>query len=371
MKSELDYFPHYTNIFWDRNIRELLDKHKSNGYLIYTYVKNEIFRVEGYYLKYNDKFPKYIHGWFPFIEEAEIAEIIKFCAENELFHRGIFEEYQILTSSAIQENFKEIMKRCKRKMDPLLPSLNLLSNLANKNNNEEDYSNNETELSKKTEKRQKNSGDISDIDEIFKNNSEEIQYNEGKTFNISDSQNQDANSAQNFSGNILHEEDNKITQAPQNKLSSINPTTSNRISLSNDRDRIYEILVIEKNYYEGEIEKFMNHYSKVGWLDKNGNSIKDVYAAAKNWIQQPPAKNQIPLDLHARWKNVWLAYKKQIGFEQARHLLNINPTLISEVIYFSCSIEERDICEKNIDSLKEALRSVFGVNIKLQYTITK
>ena len=127
---------------------------------------------------------------------------------------------------------------------------------------------------------------------------------------------------------------------------------------------------MKKNYPIQEIEKFLNHYSKTGWKDKNGNQIEEPYAAAKNWTQlDSPLKYFMKPEYHKLWEKFWENYKANVGFEKAKHLLKIKPQISSNTITFICEYSDRDICETNIEQLKHNLRSVFGIDIKLEYKV--
>lgn len=137
-----------------------------------------------------------------------------------------------------------------------------------------------------------------------------------------------------------------------------------------ENEKITEVFLIEKNYPLDELEKFLNHYSKTGWVDKNGNKITDPLAAARNWNQiSAPVKYQIAPEYHEQWKKVWQMYKEKLGFEKAKHLLSVKPQISSNTLAFKCSETIKDACEENIDILKHALRSNFGQTIQLHYKI--
>lgn len=142
------------------------------------------------------------------------------------------------------------------------------------------------------------------------------------------------------------------------------------LSLSLDRDRILEIFIIEKNYPLEEFEKFINHYSRTGWVDKNGVKITDKEATARNWTQiSTPPKYHIAPAYFDQWKEIWTLYKERIGFERAKHLLNIKPQISKGKITFMCGVKDRDICEENIDFLRPLLINVFGPETILLYTV--
>lgn len=349
MKTNLSYFQHPTSLFFDRKIQRLIKTYKGDGFMLYIYLKSEIFRVSGYYLKYDEFLPEDLNFWFSFLDKQFISEVILFTAETGLFDKEIFLKYQVLTSKEIQEDFIEIMTRMKRKVDPFEPEIDLLNNTNSRRNNS-DSSGNIPKDSAILPESPSNLNNLSIIPPeksgVSPNNSENMgESSEGETISEEFSLERKA---------IL-----------ETKINDKN------LSFSLYRDRIFEIFFIEKNYPEEELKKFLNHYEKSGWLDKNGNKVVDPFAAARNWKQMDtPVKYHISTTLHEKWKMVWTSYENQLGFEKARHLLNVKPKMNSNNIYFNCSEEVRDLCEENIDFLKKALRSVFGNAIILEYILT-
>lgn len=335
MKTDLRYFQQSTSTFLDRTIRRLITRHHADGYLVYQYLKCEIFRENGFYIIYDKFLGEDIAVWFSFIDKEEVEKIIFYCLEIGLFDKSVFEQHKVLTSKSIQENFNEISRRMKRKVQT--NEYWLIGNLY-----EEDQS---TDSKKKDETNEGFPGKFPNskeylpkIPETFANNSRTVPSNSGK-----------------FAGN------------KGNKGNEINK----EISLYSDRERMAEIFFIEKNYPAEELDKFLNHYSKTGWKDKNGNTIKDLTAAAKNWSQlNSPHKFFIRPEHHKIWKKVWSKYKEAVGFEGAKHLLNVKPIINANTITFLCNQNEKDICEANIEKLKPILRNVLGKNLELYYKLT-
>lgn len=344
MKTDLRYFQQSTSTFLDRTIRRLIIKHQANGFLIYQYLKCEIFRENGYYIVYDEFLTEDIASWFTFIEKKEIERIILYCIEIELFDAKVFETNKVLTSKSIQENYFEISRRMKRKIQSndfwIIQDDRKESQGRNNNETEEvngDFSRHTSEDSGKFQKSsgtfQKIQDDFGNDSGIFPNTSREFAVNKGKEIKEIKERNKE-------------------------------------ISLSLNRERLQEIFLIEKNYPAIEFEKFLNHYQKTGWVDKNGNRVKDPIAAARNWIQlSGQVKFYVKPEIHQKWKKVWEDYKESLGFDKASHLLNVRPIISGNEVVFVCSIEDREICEKNIEILKPILRTVFGETIKLNYRI--
>lgn len=409
MKTQLDYYQQHTDIFYDRKIRRLISKYEGNGYLIFMYFKNEIFRVKGYYFEYDNQVPYDTHQIFPFISEEKILEVIKFCFENGLFHEDFFEKYKLFTSKEIQLDFFEIMSRIRRKRSPLIPEIDLidskklLEDIEAESKKQEkgktikksaNFSPIETseEVYINSEKNRYYSDDLNNNIVILQNNSELINSNSEHQLNASedyrDTTEELRKSTENFKDKLIAEAqdsefgDFKFIELPnssivnkglgaENKLNEIilNQNKKNEISLSIERDTLLEIFIIEKNYSEEELNKFINHYSKIGWIDKNGNKIKDINAAARNWEQFQEKKAQIPKGIIDSMRICWIEYKKHLNLHEAKHLLNIRPKKMGNTLTFECSNEDYESCEKNIELLKIALQKGFGKDIKLEYEI--
>lgn len=61
-----------------------------------------------------------------------------------------------------------------------------------------------------------------------------------------------------------------------------------------------------------EVDKFFAHYAKTGWMDGNGNRIRDIPAAAQCWEQKPPKNGKaypLPTAFIQKWEQVYKAYE--------------------------------------------------------------
>jgi hypothetical protein len=348
MKPSLSYFPHSTNTFFERRIRKLLLEHQANGYLLYNYLKTEIFKMNGYYLDYDELLYDDISDWFKFLSKESVGEILNTLFEIGLFDKQIFFNQKILTSVSIQEDFVDIMKGMRRQYY-INPEIRLL---------EYDYYESSLRIKDKDENIMKSSVKFKKLPQA-KNNS-------SKNFGRITQTSEDFG----CSPEISPKNDTDYIERKERKEEKEIKEINKEISLSRERDRLQEIFLIEKNYPAIEFEKFLNHYQKTGWVDKNGNRVKDPIAAARNWIQlSGQVKFYVKPEIHKQWKKVWADYKEAIGFDNASHLLNVRPIISGDEVVFVCSLEDREICEKNIEILKPILRTVFGETIKLNYRI--
>lgn len=110
-------FPFYraeTDRFQDINIKRLKKRYHGNGYAVYQYILNEIYRVEGCFLDFGeDELFDVAEYWG--LEEAEVQAIVTFCCEIGLFDMEMYDAYRILTSRSIQSRYTEMCKLSKRK----------------------------------------------------------------------------------------------------------------------------------------------------------------------------------------------------------------------------------------------------------------
>jgi hypothetical protein len=124
-KESLRYFQNDTDRFQDIRIKRLKKQHGSNGFAVYDYLLHEIYRVKGYYLKFDEPELFDVADYWSLLE-SDTSDIIKFCCSIGLFDNRIYFEKGILTSQSIQRRFLEMSKRAKRKGTHILEEIALL-----------------------------------------------------------------------------------------------------------------------------------------------------------------------------------------------------------------------------------------------------
>jgi len=110
-------FPYYqtdTDRYQDIKIKRLKKEYGGLGIAIYDYLLCEIYRDKGFYVEFDENRLFDVSEYWNLSEE-KIKEITTFCCQINLFHSGLFDQKNILTSRSIQERFIEISVRCKRK----------------------------------------------------------------------------------------------------------------------------------------------------------------------------------------------------------------------------------------------------------------
>lgn len=113
-KNGFNYYKAETDRYQDIKIKRLKKGYGCDGYAIYQYALNEIYRVEGCYIRWTeDQHFDCADYWG--ISEARVKEIIDYCAEIGLFNTLIWKNQCILTARAIQSRYLDICKVSKKK----------------------------------------------------------------------------------------------------------------------------------------------------------------------------------------------------------------------------------------------------------------
>lgn len=114
-KTGLSYYQAETDRFQDIKVKRLKKRYGCEGYAVYQYIQNEIYRVEGCYIRFTeDQLFDVSEYWC--IEEERVEAIIEYCAEVELFDPLTWRTKQVLTSVDIQQRYLEICRRAKKKI---------------------------------------------------------------------------------------------------------------------------------------------------------------------------------------------------------------------------------------------------------------
>lgn len=112
-RNGLKYYHAETARFQDIKIKRLKKKYGCEGYAVYSYVKNEIYRVEGSYIRF-DEDQAFDCAEYWALEEDKVYDIINFCAEIGLFNTQLWKEQSILSSRYIQDSYLQICRRAKK-----------------------------------------------------------------------------------------------------------------------------------------------------------------------------------------------------------------------------------------------------------------
>ena len=114
-KNGFSFYRAETDRFQDIKVKRLKKRYGCDGYAVYQYVLNEIFRVEGCYIRWTeDQLFDCADYWD--MEETRVKEIVNYCAEICLFDPVIWKNQCILTARAIQSRYLDICKLSKKKV---------------------------------------------------------------------------------------------------------------------------------------------------------------------------------------------------------------------------------------------------------------
>ena len=303
-KIGLDYFNIDTDFFADRKIKRLIHKYKSDSISLYLCLLCDIYNDKGYYIELDEDLIFDLQDRLK-IDENLIKNIIVYCIDLGLFNKELYNKYSILTSLSIQERFSKIVYNLRR-LTKIAEKYNILVT------SEETPITSEETPKKTTFSTQKKRKEI-----------------KGKE--IKDS------------------------------LSS-----KSELSLA-QTDRILEIFLFKKMINPiQEIQTFIDHYARTGWIDKNGNKIKDLFAAARSWDQNKPGTGyKLPENISKQWQSTWKMFHQQIqNFEISRIFLHLEPINIVENI-----LKIRINPEIDVKLFEETYRSEYNTAIKANFKI--
>ncbi len=114
-KTGLSYYQAETDRFQDIKVKRLKKRYGCEGYAIYQYILNEIYRVEGCYVRFTDDQLFDVSEYWC-IDEERIETIIEYCTEVEIFDAITWHTNHVLTSVDIQLRYLEICRRIKKKI---------------------------------------------------------------------------------------------------------------------------------------------------------------------------------------------------------------------------------------------------------------
>ena len=108
-KKGFTYFRFETDHFYDPKVKRLKNKFGMEGWGVFHFIVNEIYRVEGCYMVM-DADGLFDISDYSRMDEKKVSDIIDYCAELGLFNKELWQDKQILTSEEIQELYVGICK---------------------------------------------------------------------------------------------------------------------------------------------------------------------------------------------------------------------------------------------------------------------
>lgn len=119
-KKGFAYYSSETDRYNDLRIKKLVRAMGPNGIAIYDYILNEIYRVEGCYLEWDESVLFDVAHYFN-VKESLVEEVVKQCCNVGLFHKGVLDNGGALTSASIQLRYFNICELLRRKAREIPP----------------------------------------------------------------------------------------------------------------------------------------------------------------------------------------------------------------------------------------------------------
>ena len=110
-------FPFYaadTDRFQDLRIKRLKKDMGCDGFAVYEYILNEIYRVKGCFLVWDENTAFDVADYWG-LKETKVEEIVRYCCAVGLFDKALLSNGSVLTSPSIQSRYIEMCIRSKRK----------------------------------------------------------------------------------------------------------------------------------------------------------------------------------------------------------------------------------------------------------------
>ena len=328
-KIELQYFTVDVNILRDKKVRRLTRKY-ARGMEFYIYLLCAIYSDKGYYLPFDDDTIYDIADEMR-ISEDEVREMLDFCMSDTigLFSGVMMEKHRILTSRGIQFRYLDTIRILKRRVN-IDPLYSLISEIYSE---EKGISSEENHISSEEK------GISSDKSKVKESKVKEISLSES-----------------------LSHRDSEI--AP--------PTAAQR-----ERENFLEILFFDKEILspQNELDRFLSHYEKTGWLDANGNPIKNRIAALKNWDTD---KNAVKCrsDTVTLWRKVYDAIGRSAPGDDRAIMLEQFLGLVAEGLNILLIVADKSLSlwldqPNHVSAMREIMSAKFGAGKKIIYRVPR
>ena len=113
-KTGLLYYNVDTDRFQDMRIKRLKKDFGCDGYAVYQYILNEIYRVRGCFLVWDESTAFDVAEYWG-LKETKVNEIVRYCCHVGLFNKELLSNGRVLTSSSIQSRYVNMCMRSRRK----------------------------------------------------------------------------------------------------------------------------------------------------------------------------------------------------------------------------------------------------------------
>ncbi len=126
-KTGLDFFPFRTDFFQDPKIRLLTVNFGPKGQIVIIRLFCEIYRYQGYYLKWNEETSLLLASEFGnTFTNGFLTGVLNESLKRGIFDKDIFDRFSVLTSKGIQERYYKICRDAKRKSYQINPDYCLI-----------------------------------------------------------------------------------------------------------------------------------------------------------------------------------------------------------------------------------------------------
>lgn len=110
-KQGLDYFPLDVDFFQDEKIVSITGKFGLKGQITVLHLLGAIYRVSGYFLRWDDLTQAKLLAELPGISEQLLDDIVNYLVRWDFFDEVLFCSAKVLTSKGIQKRYFEAVKR--------------------------------------------------------------------------------------------------------------------------------------------------------------------------------------------------------------------------------------------------------------------
>lgn len=103
-KIGLEYYSADTDRFQDIRIKRLKKDFGCDGFAVYEYILNEIYRVKGCFLAWDESTAFDVAEYWG-LKETKVNEIVCYCCAVGLFDKALFNKSNVLTNMEIQQQY--------------------------------------------------------------------------------------------------------------------------------------------------------------------------------------------------------------------------------------------------------------------------
>lgn len=114
VKTGFSFYPMDASRFQDLRIKRLKKDCGCAGFAVYEYILNEIYRVRGCVLVWDESTAFDVAEYWG-LKESQVNEIVRYCCAVGLFDKELLSNGSVLTSPSIQSRYVEMCIRAKRK----------------------------------------------------------------------------------------------------------------------------------------------------------------------------------------------------------------------------------------------------------------